>query len=170
MPAKRLPPERVVKLMLTAPLPPTLAPPTAITTETASTASCRGVTEAKNESDERRKLSLLLTPSIVICTIDSGRPLMVESRLAPSVLMPGRNVTAFSALRVGVGMRLSWSELSVEATVAVCVLINSELLLTFTVSVIAPTSSVSFTVAGVAGAMRSSVTDVLKPVNETVIL
>ncbi len=156
--------------MLTAPLPPTFAPPTAVTTDTASTASCRGVTDAKNESDERRKLSLLLTPSIVIWTIDSGSPLILASRLLVVMLMPGRNVTAFNALRVGVGMRLSWSELSVEATVAVCVLINSELLRTFTVSVMAPTSSVILTVNGVPGAARTLVTAVLKPASDTATL
>ena len=93
--------------MLTAPLPPVCAPCTAVVTLTASTASWRGVTEAKNESDERRKLSLLLTPSIVMLMNDSGRPLMRDSRLVVAVLTPGRNVTALSALRVGVGIRCS---------------------------------------------------------------
>src|SRR3954471_14054383 len=106
--------------MLTAPLPPDVAPSTAVVTRTASTppspavgtltastASCRGVTEAKNESDERRKLSLLLTPSSVMLTNDSGRPLIRDSRLVVAVLMPGRNVTALSAFRVGVGIRFN---------------------------------------------------------------
>ena len=79
-------PERVVKLMLTAPLPPVCAPCTAVVTATASTASLRGVIDAKNESDERRKLSLLLTPSSVMLTNDSGRPLMRDSRLVVAVL------------------------------------------------------------------------------------
>ena len=74
-------------------------------TVTASTASWRGVTEAKNPSVLRRKLSLLLTPSSVMLRKPSGSPLIVESRLVPVVLTPGRNATAFSALRVGVGMR-----------------------------------------------------------------
>jgi hypothetical protein len=55
----------------------------------------------------RRKLSLLLTPSSVMLTNVSGRPLIVESRFVPAVLIPGRNATALSALRVGVGMRVS---------------------------------------------------------------
>jgi hypothetical protein len=93
--------------MLTAPLPPDWAPPTAVVTVTASTASCRGVTEAKNESDDRRKLSLLLTPSIVMLTNDSGKPLMRDSRFVVAVFTPGRNVTALSALRVGVGIRFN---------------------------------------------------------------
>src|SRR4029450_14130840 len=95
--------------MLTAPLPPVVAPCTAVVTLTASTASCRGVTEAKKESDERRKLSLLLTPSRVMLTNDSGRPLMRDSRLVVAVLMPGRNVTAVRAVRVGVGVPASWA-------------------------------------------------------------
>src|SRR5829696_5862944 len=118
--------------MLTAPLPPLVAPWTAVVTDTASTASCRGETDAKNESDERLKLSLLLTPSSVMLTNDSGRPLIRDSRLVVAVFTPGRNVTAFSALRDGVGMRFNWSAFSVEATCAVCVLINSELLMTVT--------------------------------------
>ena len=95
--------------MVTAPLaePPTVAPAAASVTDTASTASCRGVTDAKKPSVLRRKLSLLLTPSSVMLRNPSGRPLIVESRLAPGVLTPGRNATAFSALRVGVGMRVS---------------------------------------------------------------
>src|SRR5688572_12216283 len=98
-------------------------------------ASCRGVTEAKKESDDRRKLSLLLTPSSVMLMKDSGRPLIRDSRFVVAVLTPGRKVTALSALRVGVGIRFSWSELSVEDTVAVCVLTSSELLWTVIVSV-----------------------------------
>ena len=60
----------------------------------------------------------------------SGRPLIVESRLVPVVLTPGRNATAFSALRVAVGMRVSWSEFRVAATVPFSVLMSSELLVT----------------------------------------
>ena len=55
------------------------------------------MTDAKNESVDRLKLSLLLTPSIVMLTNDSGRPLMRDSRLVVAVLTPGRNVTALSA-------------------------------------------------------------------------
>ncbi len=99
----------------------------------------------------------------------SGRPLIVESRLTPGVLTPGRNATAFSALRVGVGIRVSWSELSVAATVAVSVLMSSELLVTVTVSVRLPTSSVSGIVTGWPGAMRMPLaTAVLKPDSEAV--
>jgi hypothetical protein len=36
----------------------------------------------------------------------SGRPLIVELRLLLVVFTPGRNATAFSALRVGVGIRV----------------------------------------------------------------
>src|SRR5690606_35042633 len=100
----------------------------------ASTASCRGVTDAKNESVDRVKLSLLLTPSIVMLTNDSGSPLIRDSRLVSAVLMPGRNVTALSAFRVAVGIRFNWSAFRVEATTGVCVLISSELLATLTVS------------------------------------
>src|SRR5688572_12215458 len=154
--------------MFTTPLPPVCDPATAVVTVTASTASWRGVTDAKNESLLRRKLSLLLMPSIVMLTNDSGRPLMRASRLVVATLTPGRNVTAFSALRVGVGMRLSWSELSVDETVAVCVLISSALLLTVTVSEIWPTSSTAFTDTGTPGATSTLATEVLKPVSETV--
>ena len=49
-------------------------------------------------------VSLLLTPSSVMLRNDSGRPLTVDPRMPPEVLTPTRNVTAFSALRVGVGM------------------------------------------------------------------
>ncbi len=65
--------------------------------------------------------------------------------------MPGRNVTALSALRVAVGIRFNWSAFSVADTVAVCVLISSELLDTLTVSEICPTSSTIFAVTGVFG-------------------
>ena len=169
---KRLPPERVWNAIVTAPEPPpTWAPPAESVTDTASTASCRGVIEAKKLSVPRRKLSLLLTPSIEMLTNVSGRPLMVESRLAPVVLMPGRNVTAFSALRVGVGSRVNWSEFSVAATVAFWVLISSELLVTVTVSSSWPISSVSGMLIGWPGATRIALaTAVLKPasVAETV--
>ena len=143
--------------MLTMPLPPVFAWPAPSTTDTASTASCRGVTDAKNESEVRRKLSLLLTPSIVIWINDSGSPLIVEFRFVPGVLMPGRNVTAFSAFRVGVGMRFNWSEFRVAATVAVCVFTSSELLATVIVSEIEPTSSTALIEAGVFGSSRTSV-------------
>ncbi len=105
----RLPPDRVWNAIVTAPLPapPEAAPPAAMVTATASTASWRGVTEAKNASELRRKLSLLLTPSSVMLTNPSGRPWIVESRLVPGVLTPGRNTIVFSALRVGVGIRMS---------------------------------------------------------------
>ena len=120
---------------MTAPAPPpTCAPPAANVTDTASTASCLGVTEAKKLSVLRRKLSLLLTPSSVMLTKLSGRPLIVESRFVPVVLMPGRNATAFKALRVGVGRRVSWSAFSVAATVPFSVLTSSALLVTTTVS------------------------------------
>ena len=46
----------------------------------------------------------------------------MESRLTPAVFTPGRNVTAFNALREDVGMRLSWSAFNVADTVAVWVL------------------------------------------------
>ena len=157
--------------MLTAPLaePPTVAPAAASVTDTASTASWRGVTDAKKPSVLRRKLSLLLTPSSVMLRNPSGRPLIVESRFAPGVLMPGRNAMAFSALRVGVGMRVSWSELSVDATVAVSVLISSALLVTVTVSVRLPTSSVSGMFSGWPGATRTALASaVLNPVSDAV--
>src|SRR5262245_705067 len=155
--------------MLTAPLPPVVAGCTAVVTFTASTASCRGVTDAKNESDERRKLSLLLTPSSVMLTNDSGRPLMRDSRLVVAVLMPGRNVTAFNALRVGVGMRFNWSAFSVDDTVAVCVLINSLLAATFTVSDSWPTSRPALSDCGVPGSTRTSfIATVLNPLSATV--
>jgi hypothetical protein len=80
------------------------------------------------------KLSWLLTPSSVMLIIDCGSPLTVDARLLVAVLTPGRNVTAFSAFRDTVGMRFSWSAFSVEVTVAVWVLINSELLVTLTCS------------------------------------
>src|ERR671912_482603 len=156
--------------MLIAPLPPTFAPPPAITTVTASTASCRGETDAKNESVERLKLSLLLMPSIVIWTIDSGSPLMVESRLIPAVLIPGRNVTALIALREAVGIRFNWSAFSVAATTGVCVLINSELLETLIVSVIAPTSRTILTAVGVFSCTTTSATAVLNPLSATLTL
>ncbi len=162
-------PERVAKLIVTAPLPPTVDGAAAVVTVTASMASCRGVTDAKNESDERRKLSLLLTPSSVMLTNDSGRPLMRDSRLVVAVFTPGRNVTAFSALRVGVGMRLSCSAFSVDDTVGVCVLISSELLVTVTVSSSWPTSRTVLTLVVVPGAILTSlVTAVLKPVSDAV--
>src|SRR6188768_3473015 len=107
LPLNRFVPERVVKLIVTAPLPPMLAPATAVVTVTASTASCRGYTEAKKPSPVLLKLSWLLTPSSVMLIIDCGRPLIVESRFTPGVFTPGRNVTAFSALRDVVGMRFS---------------------------------------------------------------
>ncbi len=84
------------------------------------------------------------------------------------MLTPGRNVIAFNALRVGVGIRVSWSELSVAATVAVSVLMSSELLWTTTVSVSWPTSSVSVTVTGWPGAMLTLATAVLKPASDAV--
>ena len=105
---KRLPPDRVWNAIVTAPAPPpTCAPAAESVTDTASTASCRGVTEAKKPSVLRRKLSLLLTPSMVMLRKLSGSPLIVESRLVPVTFTPGRNATAFSALRVAVGMRVS---------------------------------------------------------------
>ena len=105
---KRLPPDLVWNAIVTAPAPPpTCAPPADKVTDTASIASCRGVTEAKNPSVFRRKLSLLLTPSSVMLRKLSGRPLIVESRLVPVVLTPGRKATALSAFLVGVGIRVS---------------------------------------------------------------
>src|SRR5260370_41747211 len=105
--------------MVTAPAPPpTWAPAAASVTDTASTASWRGVTEAKKLSVFLRKLSLLLTPSSVMLRKLSGRPLIVESRLTPGVLTPGRKAIAFNALRGGAGILVSWSELSAAATVA----------------------------------------------------
>ena len=105
---KRLPPDRVWNAIVTAPAPPpTCAPAAERVTDTASTASWRGVTDAKKPSVLRRKLSLLLTPSIVMLRKFSGRPLIVESRLVPVTLTPGRNATAFNAFLVAVGMRVS---------------------------------------------------------------
>ena len=66
----------------------------------------------------------MLTPSIVMLIIDCGNPLIVASRLMPGVLTPGRNVTAFSAFRVVIGIRRSSLALSVEDTVGVVVLMS----------------------------------------------
>src|SRR5215210_3876289 len=156
--------------MLTAPLPPTFAPAAARTTLTASTASCRGLTDAKKESDERKKLSLLLTPSNVIWTKDSGRPLIRDSRLVSAVLMPGRNVTALSAFLEAVGIRFNWSAFNVAATTGVCVLINSELLATLMVSDSCPTSSTALIAAGVFGCTVTSTAAVLNPLRVNVTL
>ena len=91
--------------------------------------------------------------------------------MTPVVFTPGRNVTAFSALRVGVGMRFSWSEFSVAETVAVCVLMSSALLLTVTLSVRAPTSSVTLMLTGEPEVTRTlSVIAVLNPWSVTVTL
>ena len=77
----RLPPERVWNAIVTAPEPPpTWAPAADSVTETASTASCRGVIEAKKLSVSRRKLSLLLTPSIEMLTKALRQP--VDRRVA----------------------------------------------------------------------------------------
>lgn len=152
-----------------APWPPTSAPPAAVVTVTASTASWRGVTLAKNPSEVLLKLSLLLTPSSVMLMKDCGRPLTLESRLTPAVFTPGRNVTAFSALRVASGIRLTWSTLRFAETVAVCVFTSSEKARTTTVSSRLPTSSVAFTDAGTPGcSLTSSSTAVLNPASETV--
>ena len=64
----------------TAPWPPTSAPPTAVVTVTASTASCRGVTIAKSPSVDLLKFSLLLTPSSADRDERVGQP--VEVRVA----------------------------------------------------------------------------------------
>ena len=94
---------------------------------------------------------------------------MVASRLMPVVLTPGRNVTAFSALRVGIGILLTWSTFSVDETVAVCVFTSSLLLCTLIVSSSWPTSSTALTAVGVPGCSRTSLmTAVLKPCSETV--
>ena len=63
-------------------------------------------------------------------------------------------MTAFSALRVAVGIRFSWSAFSVEAIVAVCVLMSSLLLATVIVSLIVPTSNTALTTPGAFGAIR----------------
>ena len=77
----RLPPDRVWNAIVTAPAPPpTWAPAAASVTDTASTASWRGVTEAKKPSVLRRKLSLLLTPSSVMLRKLSGQT--VDRRVA----------------------------------------------------------------------------------------
>ena len=81
----RFDPERVTKLMATAPWPPTSAPPAAAVTVTASIASWRGRTGAKNPSVDLLKLSLLLTPSIVMFRNDSGRPFTVAPPRATPV-------------------------------------------------------------------------------------
>ena len=162
-------PDRVAKLIDAAPWPPTSAPPTAVVIVTASIASCRGVTIAKNPSVDLLKLSLLLTPSSVMLMNDCGRPLIVASRLMPDVFTPGRNVTAFNALREAIGILLIWSTFRVEEIVAVCVLMISLLLATTTDSVSAPISSVAFAVAGEPSCTRTSLTTaVLNPVSVTV--
>ncbi len=71
---------------------------------------------------------------------------------------------ALSALRVTDGMRLSWSALSVDETVAVCVLMSSALLATVIVSSSWPSSSCTFTSKGCPGSRRTfGRTAVLKP-------
>lgn len=101
----------------------------------------------------------------------AGKPLIVDARLVVAVLTPGRNVSAFSALRVGVGIRLIWSELSVAATVAVSLLTRSALLVTVTVCSSVPTSSVRFIVTGCPRATRMPLASaVLKPGRDAVTL
>ena len=80
--------DRVWNAICTAPWPPTSAPAPAVVTVTASTASGRGVTIANNPSVDLLKFSLLLTPSRLIATNESGSPLKFESRLTPAVLTP----------------------------------------------------------------------------------
>ena len=106
LPVNRFVPERVTNAICTAPWPPTSAPAVAVVTVTASTASCRGVTIANRPSVDLLKFSLLLIPSRLIATNESGRPLKFESRLTPAVFTPGRNVTALMALRVASGILL----------------------------------------------------------------
>ena len=114
---------------------------------------------------------MLLTPSIVMLTKDSGRPLIRDSRLVVAVLMPGRNVTALIALRVGVGILLIWSAFSVDETVGVCVLISSALLWTVIASASCPTSITTLTELGVPGwILTSGIFALLKPVSEALIV
>jgi hypothetical protein len=96
---------------------------------------------AKSPSLDLLKLSLLFTPSSVMATKESGRPLKFDSRLVVAVLTPGRNVTALMAFRVGSGILLISSTLSVDEIVAVLVLTISLPPATVTVSAKAPTSS-----------------------------
>ena len=76
---------------------------------------------------------------------------MVDPRMPPGVLTPTRNVTAFSAFRVGVGITAICSTLRVAVTAGVTVLISSEPApLTVIVSDTSPSSSAAFSVVGIA--------------------
>ena len=131
----RLPPERVWNAIVTAPAPPPTWAPAAASVDRDG---LDGVLPRRDRGEEAVGVAqeVVVVAHAVERDADeaSGRPLIVESRLVPVVLTPGRNATAFSALRVGVGMRVSWSEFSVAATVPFSVLISSELLVTMTVS------------------------------------
>ena len=74
----------------------------------------------------------------------------MESLPNPSSPLSVRAVT-LRFFAVGVGIRFSWSELSVDETVAVCVFTSSELLATVMLSDSCPTSSTALMEAGVPG-------------------
>ena len=139
----------------------------AVVTCTASIASGRGVTLAKNPSLDLLKLSLFDTPSRLIAIMDSGSPFTVELRLVVAVLTPGRNVTALIRLRVATGIRFSESAVSVDEMTFDCVLTISELETTFTTSVSSPTWRIALISAVVPMASRVSVANVLKPDSDT---
>ena len=157
----------MTKLICTDPWPPTSAVDPAVVTCTASIASGRGVTLAKNPSLDLLKLSLFVTPSKLMAMNDSGSPFTVELRLVVAVLTPGRNVTALIRLRVATGIRLSESAVSVDEMTFDCVLTISELETTFTTSVSSPTWRIALISAVVPIASRVSVANVLNPDSET---
>src|SRR5262245_13037298 len=102
---------------------------------------------------------------MVLC----GRPLMVEPRGPPVVFVPGRRRRKYMVLRLCSGRLEIWLTFSVVEMLADCVCTISPSPCTTTDSLVAHTSSATFTVAGTpASSLTSFTTPCLKPAAETV--
>ena len=138
----RLPPDRVWNAIVTAPAPP----PTCAPAAERHRHGFDGIPPRRDGGEEAVGVAQEVVVVADAVERDAQKVLRqaVDRRVAVG---PGRcragTRPAFSALRVGVGMRVSWSEFSVAATVPFSVLMSSALLVTRTVSSSWPISSVS---------------------------
>ena len=106
----------------------------------------------------------VVTPSIVTLMVFWGSPLKVDPRGPPVVSTPGSIAAKYNALRDVSGSSEICSTLIVDATVDDWVWMTSLPALTSTVSLSAPTSSVTLIDAGVAVSTRTGlITAVLNP-------
>ncbi len=87
-------------------------------------------------------------PSMVIFKAPFGMPFTVELRGVVGVEVPGASTSSSTALRVAKGRSVSWRPVRLLLTSAVCACTISAPAVTWTVSEVWPTSSLTFTVPG----------------------